>query len=305
MSFTITELKFVLQLIIYILFVWFLIYSLLRILSNNNRTIQIVKGALIVLLIKGISAFFNLSAVGYIIDIFLNWGVVLVIVIFHPEIREILEKVGKTGTRSVHLSSLQYEEMIDNIVDACDIMSRKKTGALITIQQNQDLQEYVQSGIMMGSEVSSELLCTIFQYGTPMHDGAVIIQGNKIACAAAYFPPTTRDLPSKYGARHRAAVGISEISDSITIIVSEETGNISVAMNGYLTLYSSSALKNFLMSTLVLEDSKSTPNFINSMIQTANNLTSRSKKKEKITDERIKPIKIIDNYSKGADDNGK
>ena len=199
----------------------------------------------------------------------------------------------------------KYEEMIDNIVDACDIMSRKKTGALITIQQNQDLQEYVQSGIMMGSEVSSELLCTIFQYGTPMHDGAVIIQGNKIACAAAYFPPTTRDLPSKYGARHRAAVGISEISDSITIIVSEETGNISVAMNGYLTLYSSSALKNFLMSTLVLEDSKSTPNFINSMIQTANNLTSRSKKKEKITDERIKPIKIIDNYSKGADDNGK
>ena len=197
------------------------------------------------------------------------------------------------------------EEMIDNIVDACDIMSRKKTGALITIQQNQDLQEYVQSGIMMGSEVSSELLCTIFQYGTPMHDGAVIIQGNNIACAAAYFPPTTRDLPSKYGARHRAAVGISEISDSITIIVSEETGNISVAMNGYLTLYSSSALKNFLMSTLVLEDSKSTPNFINSMIQTANNLTSRSKKKEKITDERIKPIKIIDNYSKGADDNGK
>lgn len=305
MSFTITELKFVLQLIIDILFVWFLIYSLLRILSNNNRTIQIVKGALIVLLIKGISAFFNLNAVGYIIDIFLNWGVVLVIVIFHPEIREILEKVGKTGTRSVHLSSLQYEEMIDNIVDACDIMSRKKTGALITIQQNQDLQEYVQSGIMMGSEVSSELLCTIFQYGTPMHDGAVIIQGNKIACAAAYFPPTTRDLPSKYGARHRAAVGISEISDSITIIVSEETGNISVAMNGYLTLYSSSALKHFLMSTLVLEDSKSTPNFINSMIQTANNLTSRSKKKEKITDERIKPIKIIDNYSKGADDNGK
>ena len=99
----------------------------------------------------------------------------------------------------------------------------------------------------MNSQVSCELLCSIFQYGTPLHDGAVIIQGVKIACAAAYFPPTTRELPTSYGARHRAAVGISEITDSITIIVSEETGNISIAENGDLRVYSVSQLRKYLM----------------------------------------------------------
>lgn len=301
MSFSLSEIKFIFQLIVDILVVWFLIYSLLRILSNNSRTVQIIKGALIVLLVKGLSMILNLMAVGYIIDIFLNWGVVLIIVIFQPEIREMLEKVGKSGQRSAHLSSLQYEEMIDNIVDACDSMSKKKTGAIITIQQNQDLQDYIQSGISMGSEVSSELLCTIFQYGTPLHDGAVIIQGNRIACAAAYFPPTKRDLPSKYGARHRAAVGISEITDSITIVVSEETGAISIAMNGQLAKYTTSSLKSFLTSTLVLADNKETTNnFFEPVIQTAKSFTSRSKKQDLIVDERIKPIKIIDNYSQEA-----
>lgn len=300
MGLTFQEFKFVLQLIVDILVVWFLIYSLLRILSNNNRTIQIIKGALVVLLVKGLSVFFNLTAVGYIIDIFLNWGVVLIIVIFQPEIREMLEKVGKSGTRMNTLSSLQCEEMIEAVVDACEIMSKQKTGAIITIQQTQDLQEYIQSGINMGSEVSTELLCTIFKYGTPMHDGAVIIQGNKIACAAAYFPPTTKDLPSKYGARHRAAVGISEISDSITIVVSEETGAISIAVSGILKKYTPSALKNYLLSTMILEDVSQPNNFLDSVIKTANNFTTRSRKQE-VLDERIKPIKVIDNYSKGAD----
>ena len=129
-------------------------------------------------------------------------------------------------------------------------MSKTKTGALISIEQGHSLSDFIKTGTPMNSVVSSELLCSIFQYGTPLHDGAVIIQGVKIACAAAYFPPTSRELPTSYGARHRAAVGISEITDSITIIVSEETGNISIAQEGKLTVYSEASLREFLMNIL-------------------------------------------------------
>ena len=127
-------------------------------------------------------------------------------------------------------------------------MSKTKTGALISIEQGHSLSDFIKTGTSMNSVVSSELLCSIFQYGTPLHDGAVIIQGVKIACAARRFPPTTRELPTSYGARHRAAVGISEITDSITIVVSEETGNISIAQNGTLTVMSEASLKEFLLS---------------------------------------------------------
>ena len=304
MSFNWSDIKFIVQLIFDILIVWLLLYSALRVLRNNARTIQIIKGALVILLIKGISTFFHLTAVSYIIDIFLNWGVVLVIVIFQPEIRGMLEKVGKSSTMFANLSSVQCEDMIQNVVDACESMSKTKTGALITIQQSHSLDDFVQTGVNMGSEVSSELLGTIFQYGTPMHDGAVIIQGNKIACAAAYFPTTTKDLPSKYGARHRAAVGISEITDSITIVVSEETGNISVATNGQLTQYSSAALKRYLQNCLLPKsgDETNTNSFLDPVIKTAKNFTTRNtKKQEKIIDERITPINVIDNISKGVE----
>ena len=149
----------------------------------------------------------------------------------------------------------------------------------------------------MNSEVSTELLSTIFQYGTPMHDGAVIIQGVKIACAAAYFPPTTKDLPSRYGARHRAAVGISEISASITIIVSEETGNISIATRGQLTQYKPDGLKRFLSNRLIVKEEKSGK--LPPVLKSAKNF-GRSKKeqtpKDKM-DDRIKPIEVVDLYS--------
>ena len=132
-------------------------------------------------------------------------------------------------------------------------MSASKTGALISLEQGQDLSDYIKTGTSMNSIVSSELLCSIFQYGTPLHDGAVIIRGVRIACAAAYFPPTTKELPTSYGARHRAAVGISEITDSITIIVSEETGTISIAEAGELKSYTSEELRDYLMTRYQIE----------------------------------------------------
>ena len=156
-------------------------------------------------------------------------------------------------TRLVSLTSNEREHLVEELVKACAQMSSTKTGALISLEQGQDLSDYIKTGTSMNSQVSCELLCSIFQYGTPLHDGAVIIQGVKIACAAAYFPPTTRELPTSYGARHRAAVGISEITDSITIVVSEETGNISIAENGDLKVYSVAQLRSYLMERYQIE----------------------------------------------------
>lgn len=291
------------KLLLDILVIWALIFYGLHIIRNNSRTIQIVKGILIIVIIKLVSQGLGLNALSYLLGIFLNWGVVAVLILFQPEIRGMLEKVGKTSPLfASNVSALQLQHMIDDITESVAAMSRTRTGALITIQQTQSLQDYIETGIPLHSDVSSEILGTIFQYGTPLHDGAVIIQGVEIACAAAYFPPTNKDLPSKYGARHRAAVGISEITDSITIVVSEESGDISVAMKGQMTKYKPEGLKRFLTNRLVIteEDHISMPTpFLQPVYRTAKNLgINLPKKQEKITpakvqDERIKPIEVV------------
>ena len=230
--------------------VWALVYYCLRIVKNNSRTIQIFKGVLLIVIIRFVATKVGLHTIASLADSIMNWGVVAIIIIFQPEIRSILEKIGKTSVFS-GISTLtinERENLVNELVKACAEMSKTKTGALISIEQGHSLSDFIKTGTSMNSVVSSELLCSIFQYGTPLHDGAVIIQGVKIACAAAYFPPTTRELPTSYGARHRAAVGISEITDSITIVVSEETGNISIAQNGTLTVMSEASLKEFLLS---------------------------------------------------------
>lgn len=304
MDFSINDVWLWLQLLLDILAVSAVLYSGLRIIRNNSRTIQIFKGILVVILIKLLALSLGLHALNWLIDIFLNWGVVAVLILFQPEIRSMLEKVGKTtAIFSQNVSVSQISGMVDELVESCSAMSRTKTGALITIQMSQSLQDFIETGVSMDAEVSSELLGTIFQYGTPMHDGAVIIQGVKIACAAAYFPPTSRDLPTRYGARHRAAVGISEITDSITIIVSEETGAISVAMRGQLTQYNPDALHRFLMNKLAAPEEEAAFS-MEPVIKTARrvglNIPRREMPQEKPRDERIKPIEVEDLYNGGG-----
>ena len=312
MQITGSDIRLVLRLALDILVVWSFIYYGLRIIRNNSRTIQIVKGILAIILVKAIAVTLGLRTLSYLIDLFLNWGIVAVLILFQPEIRSMLEKVGKTTPMfNMNVSEGDMIHMVDELVEACATMSEAKTGALITIQQSQSMEDFIETGIRMDSEVSTELLKTIFQYGTPMHDGAVIIQGVKIACAAAYFPPTTKDLPSRYGARHRAAVGISEISDSITIVVSEETGNISIAVNGRLTQYKPDGLRRFLLNRLMVKKEKSKT--LAPVFKTAKNFgLTRNKKTEtpdssKHKDERIKPIEVIDLYSniEGGKNRGK
>ncbi len=134
---------------------------------------------------------------------------------------------------------------------AVRLLSADQTGALISIEKSHPLDDFIATGTRLNSDVTAELLTSIFVTSTPLHDGAVIIQGDKIACASAYFPPTTADIPSRYGSRHRAAIGISEITDAITIVVSEETGNVSIAEGGKLTAVNEQQLRKYLTHIIV------------------------------------------------------
>ena len=254
-SLTLNDVLNVVRALLDIGLVWAVIFFGLRIVRNNSRTVQIFKGILFIFIVKGLAMLIGLTTINYIADMVLSWGVIVMVVIFQPEIRMLLEKLGKTSvlTRLAALSSNEKEHLVEELVKACTQMSASKTGALISLEQGQDLSDYIKTGTSMNSIVSSELLCSIFQYGTPLHDGAVIIRGVRIACAAAYFPPTTKELPTSYGARHRAAVGISEITDSIKIIVSEETGTISIAEAGELKSYTSEELRDYLMTRYQIE----------------------------------------------------
>ena len=254
-SLTLNDVLNVVRALLDIGLVWAVIFFGLRIVRNNSRTVQIFKGILFIFIVKGLAMLIGLTTINYIADMVLSWGVIVMVVIFQPEIRMLLEKLGKTSvlTRLAALSINEKEHLVEELVKACTQMSASKTGALISLEQGQDLSDYIKTGTSMNSIVSSELLCSIFQYGTPLHDGAVIIRGVRIACAAAYFPPTTKELPTSYGARHRAAVGISEITDSITIIVSEETGTISIAEAGELKSYTSEELRDYLMTRYQIE----------------------------------------------------
>lgn len=242
--------------IVDILVLWFLIYYALKFVRNNTRTVQIFKGIILVLGTKFFANLFGLQAVGWLADMFVSWGFVAVIIIFQPEIRGILERLGKSNmfSKISTLSGNEKENLVNEIVKSVMILSKDQTGALITLEQGQSLADYISTGTVLNSIVTTELLTSIFVTSTPLHDGAVIIQGDRLACASAYFPPTSLDLPNRYGARHRAAIGISEITDSVTIVVSEETGNISIAENGKIRGVDIKELRDYLLRIVCNEE---------------------------------------------------
>lgn len=239
-----------------ILIMSIILYYALKIVRNNSRTMQIFKGIVFIIFIKGIADFFGFKTVSWIADSIVNWGFLAVIIIFQPEIRAILEKLGKTSVFSKisTLSGNEREALVDELVKATMILSKDQTGALICLEHGQSMSDYIKTGTPMNSVVTAELLTAIFVTSTPLHDGAVIIQGDRLACASAYFPPTNLELPSRYGARHRAAIGISEITDSITIVVSEETGNISIAEAGKLMQVDTRQLREYLLKVVCNEE---------------------------------------------------
>lgn len=263
-----------------IFIMWLVLYYAIKIVKSNSRTIQIFKGMLLVLLIDGVAKIFGLKTLQYFADIFVNFGFLAIIIIFQPEIRYLLEKLGKTNlfSRISTLTGNEKENLVDQIVKATMLLSQDQTGALISIEQSHSLDDFIMTGTKLNSDVTAELLTSIFVTSTPLHDGAVIIQGDKIACASAYFPPTNLELPSRYGARHRAAIGISEITDAVTIVVSEETGQISIADAGKIIPVERKQLREYLLRVICGEEIEVTiPNQKSKKISVENAISTSSR----------------------------
>jgi len=245
---TIQNIWSIIRIVIDIGIMWIILYYAIKFVRNNNRTIQIFKGILIVLLVNGVAKLLGLTTVEALTSQIISWGFLAIIIIFQPEIRGALEKMGKTNAFSKMNTLLanEKEKLVEELYEATIALSNSKTGALISIEQSQSLQDYIKTGININAVVTKELLSSIFMTTTPLHDGAVIIQGDKVACASAYFPPTSVNLSSRYGARHRAALGISEVTDALTIVVSEETSAISIAEKGSIFNVDDRQLKDYL-----------------------------------------------------------
>ena len=220
----------------------FIIYQIMNWIKST-RAWNLLKGFSVVLVLLAVAAFFHMSTILWIAENFFSLGITAVIIVFQPELRRALEQLGEKNilTSIVPFDSSRKEEegmtdrTVSELIRACFEMGKARTGALIVMELSVSLQEYDRTGISVDALVSSQLLLNIFEKNTPLHDGAVILAGNRIRSATCYLPLSDNMKLSKaLGTRHRAAVGISEVSDSITIIVSEETGSVSLAKGGRL-----------------------------------------------------------------------
>lgn len=199
--------------------------------------VLLFKGVLIVIIIKLLSDYLNLTTIGLLLEYVIEWGPLALIIIFQPEIRNILEHLGRKQLLGRHkiLTLDEREKLVYEIMNAVDYLRKARIGALIVIERDISLNEYIQRSKAIYADISSELLISIFFPRNPLHDGGVIIQGNKITSAGAVFPISLNSkINKRLGTRHRAALGISEESDCIALVVSEETGKISIAIGGVL-----------------------------------------------------------------------
>lgn len=228
--------------ILEIIIISVIVYQMLK-WVQLTRAWTLFKGIIILLLFALFAAIFQLNTISWLLSNSLSVGITAAIIIFQPELRRALEQLGRKKIFGNLFSLGEYEgrqsalteKTINEIVRASYEMGAVKTGALMVIEQNVALGEYVRTGISIDGIVTSQLLINIFEHNTPLHDGAVIIRGNRIVSATCYLPLTdSMDIGKELGTRHRAAVGISEVSDSLTIIVSEETGAVSLAKDGRL-----------------------------------------------------------------------
>ena len=223
--------------IIDICLVWIVLYYVLKNVRKNVKFSLLFKGIIAIIMIKLVSDIFGLKTVGLIFEYIISWGPIAIIIIFQPEIRGVLEQLGKTQLLGRHktLTVTEREKLVSELGIALDYLRKNRIGALIVIERDTSLSEYIERSKKLYADLSNELLCAIFFPDNPLHDGGVIIQGDKVTCAGAVFP-TTVDMKfsKRLGTRHRAAIGISEESDCLAIIVSEETGRISRAVGGKL-----------------------------------------------------------------------
>ena len=240
-----------------VVIVIFLAYHLVKI-AKDSRAWQLIKGIGFLIIANWASGLLNLRILNYILSAVMNWGVILLIIIFQPEIRRALEQLGTNkltrffGIDNKDLATKTKED-IYKIVIAANELSKANTGALIVIERDINIKDIISTGLILDSEISPQLIVNIFVQKTPLHDGAIVISNNRIASAACMLPlASNTDIAKELGTRHRAAIGMSKESDSIVIVVSEETGKISVAKDGTLIAdVREDALKKILISNIV------------------------------------------------------
>lgn len=231
---TITTILNIFTKIIDISLVWVMFYYILKNLKNNVKMVLIFKGVILIILIKVISNLLNLYTIGLLLEYVIVWGPLALIIIFQPEIRNVLESLGRSQLLGRHkvLTVDERERVVYEIMEAVEYFKKNRIGALIVIERDMSLQEYIDSATKVYADLSSELLQSIFFPNSPLHDGGVIIQGDRLTCAGAIFRTSMDPSMSKrLGTRHRAALGVAEETDAIALIISEETGRISIACN--------------------------------------------------------------------------
>lgn len=237
MSITVESILSIINKIVDILFVWVIFYYILKSIRNNVKLTLIFKGVVIIIILKILSDVFNFVTVGLLLEYIIMWGPLALIIVFQPEIRTVLEQLGRSQLLGRHkvLTVDERERLVYEIVQTLDYLRKAHIGGLIVIERDVSLRDYIDKAKKIYGDISSELLISIFFPNNPLHDGAVIIQGDRVSCAGAVFP-TSSNLKSnrRLGTRHRAALGIAEETDCISLVVSEETGRFSIAVKGEL-----------------------------------------------------------------------
>ena len=223
--------------IIDIAVVSFLIYQVVKLVRETSSA-RIIRGVIVLIVAMWISNILQLTMVNYLFQTVLTWGILVIAIVFQPELRRVLERVGKSKLSSLMLrnDTIPVEEKaVLEIVHACSEMSWSRTGALIIFERKESLEDVIRTGTIVNADVKDELVRNIFYEGAPLHDGAMIIRGGRVHAAGCVLPLSPNpNLAKELGTRHRAAVGMSENADSVSLVVSEETGSISVAIDGQL-----------------------------------------------------------------------
>jgi len=221
--------------IVDVLIVSYIIYKVLM-MVRGTRAVQLLQGIFLSVLVWALSNLLNLYTLKWLMNQMFTFGVVTVLIIFQPELRRALEQIGRN--KLFQRSSPEEQDVshrVNEVVKSVNYLARRKIGALIVFERNTGLNDYIESGIKMESKLSSELLSNVFVPNTPLHDGAVIIRGGLIMAAGCYLPLSENPFISKeLGTRHRASIGITEVCDAVSVTVSEETGQISLAINGQI-----------------------------------------------------------------------
>ena len=260
-----------------ILVVAFVIYKIILMLQTTSSS-RIAKSIIIILILTAATSLLHMYLMNYLLDKILEIGLLALVIMFQPELRRMLEKLGSKSFREI-LSTKQEQRNIDHVISetvkACEIMSRERTGVLIVFERTTSLEEYQKTGTIVDAQVSSELLRNIFFTKASLHDGAVIIRNERIAAAGCVLPLTeNRNISSDRGTRHRAGIGMSEVSDAVVVIVSEETGTISVAISGMLKRHlAPQTLEKLLLNELAPKEEVKTRNPLTKLL--------RRQKKEK------------------------